>query len=122
MKKQHFSLLMVITLLFFGFLLGFLVGRNSCGDTVLVSVPEDMLTLPTQTTETELEICFPIDINSAIKEEIMELPGIGETMTLRIIAYRRERGRFHAVEDLLKVEGMTEKMLKKIQDLIYVGG
>lgn len=120
MKKHHFSLLIATTLLFCGFLLGFLVGRNTRSETVFVSVPDEMLTLPAQTTEQE--ICFPIDLNDAEKEEIMELPGIGEIMTLRILAYRRERGSFRSVEELLKVEGMTENKLKKIQDLVYVGG
>lgn len=122
MKIQKFPLLVAITLLFIGFLLGFLTGRNTVGESVIVSVPADMQTLPAPTEETEREICFPIELNSADEEELMALPGIGETMTLRILAYRRERGRFFSVEDLRQIEGMTEKKFEQIRELVYIGG
>lgn len=61
-----------------------------------------------------------LELNTAGKEELMELPGIGEVLAERIIAYRQENGGFHAVEDLLNVDGIGEKRLDAIRDLITV--
>lgn len=122
MKNQNFFLLIMITVLFTGIMLGYLLGQRAVGDTVLVAVPDEMMTLPTQTDESTAEICFPIDLNKASKEELMALPGIGEKLSFRIMSYRRERKRFSTVEDLLNVQGMTEKTLDKIRDLVYIGG
>lgn len=122
MKKQLPSLILCITLLFLGFLLGFYTGRNSCRNAVLVSVPAQMLTEPLPPPETEPEIVFPIDLNQADQKAIQELPGIGETLSLRILAYRRERVRFFSVEELKNVEGITDKIYDQIKDLVYIGG
>lgn len=122
MKNQNYFLLIIMTMLFAGIILGFLVGQRSASETVFVAVPEEMLTLPTETQETTPEICFPIDLNKASKEELMALPGIGEKMSFRIMSYRWERKRFSSVEELLNVQGMTEKILDKIRDLVYIGG
>ena len=122
MKNQNISVLFSITLLFIGFLLGFLVGRSHNPEPVLVSVPAQMQTMPTVSETSEEEIEFPVDLNKATREELIALPGIGEKLTLRIMAYRRERGRFFALEDLLQIEGVTKKTLDKIRDFVYIGG
>jgi competence protein ComEA len=122
MKNQKIPLTIIITVLFAGIIFGYLIGQRTSGETVFVAVPDEMMTLPTETEETISEICFPIDLNKASKEELMALPGIGEKMTFRIMAYRRERKQFSTVEDLLNVQGMTDKMLDKIRDLVYIGG
>lgn len=123
MKIQKFSLLLAITLLFTGFTIGFLVGRNTVAEPVLVSVPPQMQTMPTLAeNEAADEIEFPINLNTASQDEIMALPGVGEKLTLRIMAYRRERGRFFSLEDLLQIEGISQKTLDKIRDFVYIGG
>lgn len=68
-----------------------------------------------QTPETPV---FPIKINSASKAELMELPGIGETLADRIIAYRTANGAFKTLEELDNVKGIGSATLKKIQDKI----
>ena len=52
----------------------------------------------------------------------MTLPGIGEVLALRIIAYREDNGGFRAPEELLNVEGIGKKRLEEIMDLITLGG
>ncbi len=59
-----------------------------------------------------------ININSATKEELMTLPGIGETRAESIIAYREENGPFQAIEDVMLVSGIKESAFTKIKDRI----
>ncbi|MCR4782111.1 MAG: helix-hairpin-helix domain-containing protein [Lachnospiraceae bacterium] len=61
-----------------------------------------------------------LNLNKASKEELMGLPGIGESKAVSIIKYREEKGRFKKSEDLMKISGIKEGVYKKIQDLIKV--
>lgn len=130
MKKQRISVLVILTAIFAAFTLGLFLGRNQNRNAVIVSVPISMQTDPKETTlpvpetvpETEAAITFPIDINTADAEEFMALPGIGEVLAERIVTYREENGSFTAVEGLLNVEGIGEKRIEDILELITIGG
>ncbi|WP_455721095.1 helix-hairpin-helix domain-containing protein [Agathobacter sp.] len=61
-----------------------------------------------------------VNINTATKEQLMTLSGIGESKADSIIKYRTENGSFSAVEDITKVSGIGEAMLNKIKDDITV--
>ena len=122
MKKRQPHVVLSVALLFFGFLLGFFTGRNYTREAVLISVPPQMLTSPTVPTQTSNTVSFPIDINTASEAELTALPKIGDTLAFRILSYRRERGKFHNIYDLLNVEGITENILSEIEDLVYIGG
>lgn len=61
-----------------------------------------------------------INLNTAGKEELMTLSGIGEIKAQQIIAYREECGGFSRVEDLLGVSGIGEKSLEKLRDSVTV--
>jgi len=61
-----------------------------------------------------------ININSASKEELMQLPGIGLTMAERIIQYRKEHGPFQNVEDLQNVKGIGKKKFERIAPFVKV--
>ena len=129
MKKQRVSVLVVITLLFACFTLGFFFGRNNSRGDLRVSVPDQLRTAPEESIpetlaaeETEPIITFPININTADKDAFMALPGIGEVLAQRILAYRDACGSFETVEGLLNVEGIGEKRLESILELITIGG
>ena len=64
----------------------------------------------------------PLDLNAASEEELAELPGIGEALAARIVAYRAENGPFETPEDLMKVSGIGEKKLEDIRDRVTVFG
>ncbi|MCX7833854.1 MAG: helix-hairpin-helix domain-containing protein [Ignavibacteria bacterium] len=61
-----------------------------------------------------------ININIATKEELMALPGIGETMAERIIAYRKDHNGFKKIEDIMKVKGIGKKKFEKLKKYITV--
>lgn len=61
-----------------------------------------------------------IDINTADKEQLMTLSGIGETKAESIIRYRTEHGSFGQIEDIMNVDGIGESLFQKIKEYIYV--
>lgn len=61
-----------------------------------------------------------INVNTADKEELIRLPGVGEVIAERIMEYREEHGDFKAVEDLLNVKGIGEKTLEELKPYITI--
>lgn len=61
-----------------------------------------------------------ININSAGMEELMQIPGIGETKARRILEYREQNGRFESIEDLMKVPGIKDASFQKLKDYITI--
>jgi competence ComEA-like helix-hairpin-helix protein len=62
----------------------------------------------------------PIDLNVANMKELQELPGIGAVTAQRIIDLRQKSGRFHRVEDLLAVRGISPKKLDAMRKYVTV--
>ncbi len=62
-----------------------------------------------------------ININTATKEELMTLTGIGESKANDIIKYRETNGPFKTIEDLTKVNGIGESTLANIKENITTG-
>ena len=61
-----------------------------------------------------------ININTADKEHLMLLTGIGEVMAQRILDYREQNGPFTCAEDLLNVKGIGNASLEKLRDQIVL--
>ena len=62
---------------------------------------------------------FPvININTADADELMLVPGIGETLALRIIEYRNIYGSFSDLSELTHIKGVGDKNFEKIKDYI----
>ena len=61
-----------------------------------------------------------ININQAGAEELMTLPGIGESRAADIIAYRETNGPFAGIEDIKNVSGIKDAVFQKIKDKIVV--
>ncbi|MGI6056645.1 MAG: helix-hairpin-helix domain-containing protein [Bilifractor sp.] len=61
-----------------------------------------------------------VNINTAGRDELMTLKGIGAARAEAIITYREEHGAFSRIEDIMNVEGIKEKAFAKIRDDIAV--
>lgn len=61
-----------------------------------------------------------IDLNRATKEQLMTLPGVGETRAQAIIAYRETHGRFETIEELMEVSGIKQGVYDRLKELIKV--
>lgn len=61
-----------------------------------------------------------INLNTATKEQLMTLPGIGESRAEAILEYRTSSGGFSCIEDIQNISGIKEKAFAKIKDYIEV--
>lgn len=61
-----------------------------------------------------------VSINSATKEELMNLSGIGESKAIEIINYRSENGSFKTIEEIKNISGIGDKLFEKIKDQITI--
>ena len=71
--------------------------------------------------ESEETVRWPIDLNRADVQQLMQLPGIGEVKAAAILAYRAEHGAFRTVEELDEVRGISARMVESWDGLIEVG-
>ena len=62
-----------------------------------------------------------ININTASATELEALPRVGPVVAQRIVDYRTKNGNFKKVEEIMKVQGIGEKIFEQIKDLITVG-
>ena len=61
-----------------------------------------------------------VNINTASKEELMTLPGIGESRADAVIACREEKGSFTSIEGIKDAAGIGDGIFNRIKDLITV--
>ena len=65
-------------------------------------------------------LLLAINLNTATAKELESLPGIGPALAKRIIAFRDKRQGFRRVEELLAIQGISEKKWKAIRDKVEV--
>lgn len=61
-----------------------------------------------------------VNINTATKEELDTLPGIGESTANKIINYRKENGNFKSIDEIKEVSGIGDSKFEQIKDLIEI--
>lgn len=60
----------------------------------------------------------PVNVNTAVVQELQALPGIGPSTAMLIVQYRVEHGAFKTTQDLRNVKGLGEKKLQALQGKI----
>lgn len=61
-----------------------------------------------------------INLNTATKEQLMTLPGIGDARAEAILSWRRQHGAFTQIEQIKEISGLKNAVFGQIKDLIYV--
>ena len=61
------------------------------------------------------------DINTTDKEALMELPGIGEVLSDRILKYRAQHGPFADWSEFLQIQGIGEHLVETLRPVAYLG-
>ena len=95
---------------------------------LLVLYFHDRTQLDTQSVVTETEVpqeeilpdLSPLDLNTATAEQLEMLPGVGEELAGRILAWREEHGGFSSVEEIMEVPGIGEGKFAALEGRITV--
>jgi competence ComEA-like helix-hairpin-helix protein len=61
-----------------------------------------------------------VNLNRASAEELKTLPQIGDVMAQKIIEYRSRHGGFRRPQELIIIEGFSEKKYRAIANLVCV--
>lgn len=61
-----------------------------------------------------------VNINTATQTELETLPGIGPSLALKILNYRKENGKFSSIEDIKNVSGIGDAKFENIKNYIRV--
>lgn len=80
-------------------------------------LPRKITEAPVHAVSVDLFDAARMNLNSATADELMQLPSVGEVLAGRIIAARP----FSSVDDLLRVEGIGEKLLEEIRPCVKTG-
>lgn len=65
-------------------------------------------------------LVFLVDLNTASKSELLNLPRIGDQLADKIVEYRDANGGFRSVDELLEIKGIGEKTLARLRPLCVV--
>jgi competence protein ComEA len=77
--------------------------------------------LAARPTELQPVAANPVDLNTADKAELVQIPGIGPSLADAIVTHRRVVGRFDRVEELTDVHGIGAKTLDRLRPWLTVG-
>jgi competence protein ComEA len=118
MKAVH---LLVVAIFAFTFALSALSGNALAASEKkeVTAAPVDKVKVTSDdknsATKATKDIPKDVNINTADKEMLILLPGIGPVGAEAILAYRKDNGNFKSVDELTKVKGIGDKTLEKLK-------
>ena len=62
---------------------------------------------------------FPMNINQADAEDLMQVEGVGEKRAQSILDYRNQKGKISSMEELLEIDGIGEVLLNRLSEKFY---
>ena len=95
---------------------GVFLGRISRGNMWHVS---DSATSNSSTQSHQTDTKYSLNINTATKEQLLELPGVTPSVADEIIQYREEYGDFVAIRELLELDTITDNIYQQIKSLVH---
>ncbi|MCI8547356.1 MAG: hypothetical protein HFJ38_00555 [Bacilli bacterium] len=87
-------------------------GHEGISNDACISIEED------SNKEESILVTGPISLNTASREELLTLPGIGESKADSILQYREEHGEFTSIEEIKEVNGIGDSLFDKIKENI----
>jgi competence protein ComEA len=66
-------------------------------------------------------VAAAVNLNTATKEDLVALPGIGPAKAQAILDYRNQHGPFRSVDEVRKVKGIGEKLFTQIRPELTLG-
>lgn len=125
MKKASQHPLLLISVIFSAFLIGLFCGRISNQQRLSPSSTQNTAISPALHQPEDCSSAFingKLNINSASVEDLILLPGIGESLAQRIVDYRSINGQFTSINALLNIKGIGSTSFERISSYITVGG
>ncbi|NSW51750.1 MAG: helix-hairpin-helix domain-containing protein [Anaerolineae bacterium] len=83
-------------------------------------VNENAILIDSDRLPTINEQLYPININYCTQAELETLPGIGPQKAAAVISYRDQYGPFSVIEDIMNVPGIGETIFDGIKDFLTV--
>ena len=94
-----------------------IIVNNSCIESNSKDVTTEENSKPLNDSDSDKPKDGKISINTASKEELMTLTGVGESKALAIIEYRNKK-KFETIEEIKEVSGIGDALFEKIKDFI----
>ncbi len=123
MKALHLLLVVLFTITFglsvmSGDVLAATEKKEVAASTDKVASPKVAADEKNKAAKATTSIPKDVNINSADKDTLTLLPGIGPVTAEAIIAYRNTNGNFKNIDELTKVKGIGEKTLVKLKPFL----
>jgi hypothetical protein len=64
---------------------------------------------------------YRVNVNAADWITLSVVPGLGETLSKRIVEVRDKRGGFKALDELRDVRGISDRTLAKLRPYLFIG-
>lgn len=98
-------------------------GLNNRGDRSKINFAQKLydgmqVVVPGQGEDEPITQSGVVSLNSASKDELMSLPGIGPVLAEKIIQYRVAQGGFSHIDQLLEIDDIGEQLVNNIRDRV----